>query len=169
MGTGQMLLTIGAIVLLGSIILTTNTSLVNNNEATTYTNIELESISLATSMIQAATDTSFDENTIATPVTSTSQLTPADSLGQETGSNDFDDFDDYNGTPGGSGRLAPPDTEITGIYHVLTKVYYVSGSNFTYSSNPTWAKRLDVYVWNDTFPQDTVKMSTVFAYWYFLQ
>ncbi|MCL5020878.1 MAG: hypothetical protein M1339_04275 [Bacteroidetes bacterium] len=169
MGTGQMLLTIGAVILLGTVILTTNKSLVDNSEATDFTNVELEAISKATSVIQAATDTSFDENTNGNAVTTLSELTPPAQLGQETGPNDFNDFDDYNGTPGGTGLLWPPDSEATGVYEVLTRVYYVSGPDLTYSSTATWSKRLDVDVWCTSFPKDTVKMSTVFSYWYFLQ
>jgi len=143
--------------------------MIDDNQTADFTNVELEAISKATSIIQAATDTSFDENTDTAAVTSLSQLTPPGLLGQETGSGDFNDFDDYNGTPGGPGLLWPPDTEATGIYEVFTKVYYVSGPDLTYSSASTWSKRLDVSVWCTSFPRDTVKMSTIFSYWYFLQ
>lgn len=169
MGTGQMLLTVGAIILLGMVILTTDKSITSNSQTIDFTNVELEAISKATSIIQAATDTSFDEATRNQTVSSTSQLTPPNQLGQESGPTDFDDFDDYNGTPGGNGLLWPPDSEATGTYEVLTRVYYVSGNDLTYSPVPTWSKRLDVKVWCTSFPKDTVDMSTVFSYWYFLQ
>lgn len=168
MGTGQMLLTVAAIILLGTVILSTNRSIVNNNETANFTNVELEAISKATSLIQAATDTAFDENTVDTTVTTTGQLTAAARLGWDS-TDVFDNFSAYNGVPGGNGLLWPPDTEATGIYEMLTRVYYVSGSNFTQSSNATWSKRLDVEVWCTAFPNDTVKMSTVYSYWYFLQ
>ncbi|MCL4538458.1 MAG: hypothetical protein M1469_09960 [Bacteroidetes bacterium] len=54
MGTGQMLLTVGAIILLSTIILTTNRSLNDNDEILLKTNLGLEEVSLATSIIEEA-------------------------------------------------------------------------------------------------------------------
>ena len=54
MGTGQTLLTIGAVMLLGTIILTTSRSLVDNNEVLLKNNLQLEEVSLATSVIEEA-------------------------------------------------------------------------------------------------------------------
>lgn len=167
MGTGQMLLTVGAIMLLGTVILTTNRSLNNNSTVLLNTNVGLEEISLATSIMEEATGKAFDENTDTNTVSSTSQLTPPASLGQENGdTTDINDFDDFNGLPGSNGRIEV-DTLSTGIYYVRTRVYYVSSSNpNVISSVPTWHKRLDIWVWNKDVP-DTVKMHTIFSYWYF--
>ncbi len=172
MGTGQMLLTIGAIMLLGTIILTTNRSLVDNNEIMLKTDFGLEEVSLATSIIEEAQEKAFDDNTIDAAVTSLSHLTPAANLGQEKeDSSDFDDFDDYNGwNKNGLNKqgLTQEFSLSTGIYYARTTVCYVNiGDLNGYSASRTWSKRLDLSVWNRADPGDTVKMSTVFSYWYF--
>ncbi|MCL4538196.1 MAG: hypothetical protein M1378_01110 [Bacteroidetes bacterium] len=172
MGTGQMLLTVGAIILLGTIILSTNRSLNDNDEILLKTNFGLEEVSLATSVMEEAQDKAFDQQTIAGAVTSLSQLTPPGSLGQENGdSSDLDDFDDYNGlNNNGLTQIdtMKVDTLIMAIYYVRTRVCYVDIGDLNGSSpTPTWSKRLDVSVWNKYDPGDTVKMSTIFSYWYF--
>lgn len=172
MGTGQMLLTIGAIVLLGTIILTTNRSLSENDEVLLKADFGLEEVSLATSIIEEAQNTAFDQNTIDAEVTSLNHLTPAANLGQENeDSTDFDDFDDYNGWhKNGTNKqgLTQEFSLSTGIYYAHTTVCYVDiGDLNGYSSSRTWSKRLDVSVWNQADPGDTVKMSTIFSYWYF--
>ena len=160
MGTGQMLLTIGAIMLLGSIILTTNRSLNNNSQVLLNTNVGLEEVSYATSVIEEATGKAFDAQTDTNDVNSTTQLTPASQLGPEyTG--DLNDFDDYNGKNFG------PDPLSTGVYFAHTTVHYVSSTNLDdTSSTQTWFKRIDVSVWNKDIP-DTVKMHAIVGYWYF--
>ncbi len=164
MGTGQTLLTIGAMILLGSVILTTNRSLSETNTVLLNSNIGLEEVSLATSVIEEAEGKAFDHNTDTTAVTSTSQLTPASQLGPESGDTSaasFDDFDDFNGYR--------QQVTIDSIpYVIYTRVCYVSSSNPSgpASTSPTWNKRMDVWVWS-AFAPDTVKMSTVYSYWNF--
>ncbi len=153
--------------LLGTVILTTNRSLGDTNTVLLNSNIGLEEVSLATSIIEEAQGKAFDEQSDTNNVTSLSQLTPADQLGEENGdSTDLNDFDDFNGL-NGAGRLET-DTLSTGIYFAYTQVHYVSLSNGldNNSNGRTWSKRLDVWVWNKDVP-DTVKMHTVFSYWYF--
>ena len=174
MGTGQTLLTIGAIMLLGSVILTTNRSLNYTSQVLLNSNIGLEEVSLATSTIEEAQGKAFDEHTDTSNVEpdSLQKLTPWNQLGQENGDpNDLNDFDDYNGLYG-NGRLVIDTvrvgTVITGIYYDSTRVYYVLPQNGLDKNvnAKTWSKRLDVWVWNKDIP-DTVKMHTVFSYWYF--
>jgi hypothetical protein len=167
MGTGQTLLTIAAVMLLGTVILSTNRSLGDTNQVLLNSNVGLEEVSLATSIIEEAQGKAFDEQTDTSNVTSVGQLTPAGQLGQEGGdSTDLNDFDDYNGL-NNSGRLEV-DTLSTGVYYAYTRVHYVTLSNGldNNSGTATWSKRLDVWVWNKDIP-DTVKMHTVFSYWYF--
>ncbi len=167
MGTGQTLLTIAALMLLGTVILSTNRSLGDTNQVLLNSNVGLEEVSLATSIIEEAQGKSFDEQTDTSNVTVLNQLTPANQLGQENGdSTDLDDFDDYNGLYG-QGRTEV-DTLSTGIYYAYTRVHYVTLSKGldNNSNTATWSKRLDVWVWNKDVP-DTVKMHTVFSYWYF--
>ncbi len=161
-----MLLTIGAIVLLGTVITNVNNSINDTSTVLLHSNIGLEEVSLATSIMEEAEGTAFDQNTDTNTASSTSQLTPANSLGQEGGNaSDLDDFDDFNGL-NNQGRLEI-DTLSTGIYYVYTRVYYVNSNNLmANATSPTWNKRLDVWVWNPS-TSDTVKMQTVFSYWPF--
>ncbi len=173
MGTGQTLLTIGAIMLLGTVILTVNRNLNTNNLVLINSNIGLEEVSLATSVIQEAEGKAFDQHTINNPLNSSQldSLTPTGSLGQENGNpNDLDDFDDYNGL-NNQGRLDSIPLS-TGEYYVRTRVYYVNANDPTDTSSvPTWNKRIDVTVWNGnangTVNGDVVKMHSVFSYWHF--
>lgn len=167
MGTGQMVLTICAIMLLGAIILTTNRSLYSNSQLLMKTSFGLEEVSLAISVMEEAQGTAFDENTIGAKVTAPNKLTTAPLLGQENNDpNDLDDFDDYNGLKG-AGRLETFNLS-TGIYYVKTKVCYVVPANLDgQSPNASFSKRLDVWVWNKEDSSSVIKMSTVYSYWYF--
>lgn len=174
MGTGQTLVTIGAVMLLGAVILSTNRSLNTSSQVLLNSNVGLEEVSLATSIIEEAQGKAFDAQTDTNSVDpdSIEKLTDWDRLGQEDGDpNDLNDFDDYNGL-NGKGRVVIDTVRIgsviTGIYYDSTRVYYVSPQNGLDKNvnSRTWSKRLDVWVWNKDIP-DTVKMHTVFSYWYF--
>lgn len=161
-----MLLTIGAIMILGGVILSVNKAINNTGSILLHSNIGIEEISLATSVMQEAEGLAFDDSTVSNSVTSVSQLTPASALGQENNDpTDFDDFDDMNGL--NNEGLLQADTLSTGIYYVLTRVCYVTESDPTGNAGTqTWNKRLDVWVWNSASP-DTVKMHTIYSYWPF--
>lgn len=176
MGTGQMLISIGAMILLGTIMLTTNKGIVGSNQVLLDTGYGIDAVSLATSTIERADGLAFDEATkddTTGSLISLSQLTPPASLGQENGdSTDFDDYDDFNGPTGGpDSYLIESDTLPTGsIYDIKTEVHYVyrtsSGDIVITTTAPTWSKQLDVWVWNVATPGDTVHMTDVFSYWY---
>ena len=178
MNTGQMLLSIGAIVLLGTTVITLNRSSLQNGTMLQQTQIGLYAISFATSTIDEASGKAFDENTVNNAVATTASLTT--NLGPESGettnpvsSAKFDDFDDYNG-------MVRIDT-VPGvdIFTTRTKVYYVSDANPDVKvSSPTWFKRMDVMVYgsgvSDTGRRsmgiatgDTIKMSYVFSYYFY--
>ena len=95
-------------------------------------------------------------------------MTSPSALGQENNDpTDTNDFDDYNGLNGMG--LVQADTMNTGlIYYDSTRVCYVALGNLDgTSSTATWNKRLDVWVWSKDDPGDTVKMSTIYSYWWF--
>ncbi len=179
MGTGQMLVTIGAIMLLGTVILTTNRGITGSGELMLKTNFGLESTSLASSTIDeamylpfdAATANSFGEGTMYIAINQTNLLTPANLLGSENADDAVapDDFDDYNGPAGGANNYRLQTiSDSTGVYMVKAHVCYVNKNNLDGTSNTqTWLKRLDVSVWNTANPLDTVKMSAIYGYWYF--
>jgi hypothetical protein len=78
-----------------------------------------------------------------------------------------DDFDDYNGTPGGDGKTWSEELR-SGTCMVRTMVCYVNLDDLQgIATNSTWYKRVDVCVWSTIDPNDTVKMSAIYSYGYF--
>ena len=163
MGTGQMLLTICAMVLMGSIILSTNRNINTNSYTLLRTNCGLDAVSLATSIIQEADSCAFDSSTVSGSDTVLTQLTPVASLGRDNNNpNDLDDVDDYNGLTG-------QDSMGSGWYYWKTKVFYVNNpANLNQNSTiaRSWTKRLDIWVWNKDLP-DTIVMHSIYSYWFF--
>ena len=172
MNTGQTLITIGAIVLLSVILLRINTNFLTTRTVLNDTKAEVMAISLATSTMEKANSLSFDSISDTTSISSLGQLTQPFALGPETGEISdtlFDDFDDYNG-------FTKQDTLSSGVYTTLCEVVYVNPLTPDQATNSrTWHKKLIVRVtgntmisdW-DTMRQDTVSLSSVFSYWYFL-
>lgn len=168
MNTGQMLLATGALVLLGTTIITINRMYGRQGDVLMQTEIGVYAISLATSMVEEAAGQNFDEATVNDAVTLTTSLTVPNSLGPEAGetttpasSDNFDDFDDYNNLTMGM-KYAGVDS-----FTVKTKVYYVNDSDPTTAlTTRTWFKRLDVAVYG-TATTDTIKMSYIFSYFNF--
>jgi hypothetical protein len=147
-----------------------------NTETTMIQNrYDIMAVSLATSIIEDATQLAFDSKTDGAAITATTSLTSASSLGIETGESKtypagFDDFDDYN-----CYKTTPKVDEIgyTGstrkvIFHSLVRIDYVNGNNpgGAVSSTQTYHKRMQVRVYSPGL-QDTIRMSTVYSYWYF--
>lgn len=168
MGTGQTLMTVAAIMLLGTIILTTNKRIASTDQVMRTANYGIEQVALATKIIQEAQAKSFDQTTQnGNNITGPSSF--SSSLGQESGSTDFDDFDDYNGVPGGTGLVMKYDSLATGDYCARTTVRYVMLNTATgtldTTSTPQWWKRIDVWVWNTVTPNDVVHMHAIKTYW----
>ena len=172
-----MLLTIGAIILLGTIILTTDGEINSTDQTLNTTNFGLEEVALATKIIEEAEATAFDENVaLGNPINTANDFTPPRSLGTEgaegNNANYFNDFDDWNGVPGGAGLILTYDNLATGNYRALTQVKYVKYNTVTHtldttSSSSQYAKRLDVWVWNtvDSSKTGVIHMFTVKGYW----
>lgn len=166
MGTGQMLLTIGAIVILGGVILSVNRNIDNTGSILLHSNVGIQEISIASSVMEQAQGLPFDQATDTASVSTTGELTPVNALGQENGdADDLDDFDDFNGL--NNAGYSQTDTLGGIIFHIYTRVCYVNRSDLMANAGTqTWNKRLDVWVWNSQ-TTDTVKMHTVYSYWPF--
>jgi hypothetical protein len=168
MNTGQMMLTVGAMVLLGVTVLSVNRTSSTHGTILRQTEIGIYATSLATSVVEEASGQNFDEVTVNDAITSTTVLTASSSLGPETGETttpvstiNFDDFDDYNG-------LVKIDT-IRGsdIFTTRASVNYVDvGSPNGSTTTRTFHKRLTVKV-TGTATQDTITMSYIFSYFNF--
>lgn len=174
MGTGQMMLTVGAMLLLAMTILTVNRGFLTTDSSMMQNRYDIMSVSLATSIIEAAIQLPFDNKTDGAAVTSPSSLTAVSSLGIETGESrnlpgNFNDFDDYNcyKTNPKIDTVSYSGTNRTAFFSSLIRVDYVNANDPTIVSTvPTYHKRIIVKVFTPGL-QDTISMSTVYSYWYF--
>jgi hypothetical protein len=159
MNTGQTMLTILALILLGTTVLTVNRNSLNSSTILQQTELGIYAVSLATSYIQRASELDWDEKTVGglifinipmpqPPNIPTADATDPGLLGRDGGGelqgqdNTYDDFDDYNGFV--------EDTLITGVdnFHVTASVYYINQfpPYAKTTANATWLKQMDVKV-----------------------
>lgn len=161
MGMGQTLITVGAIMLLSLVILRVNNNFLSTNTVLLTSKFGVLGVSLATSYIEEANGKAFDQNTDTTTVSATSQLS---TCGPETGEvyPNFNDFDDYDG-------LSIIDSTMpTAHFKIDCLVDYINTSNPDLPvSQKTWHKRILVTITSPSMPEDTVRMSSIFSYWYF--
>ena len=161
MSSTQFLLLAGGILFFTNLVLTFNRTsmsqalVVYENESFFYGE------NLGQRFIEEIQTRSFDENTIAGTVDSPTGLSPADSMGYESGEssmNLFDDIDDFNNfsyTDSLSGQ---------GNFDVSISVYYIN--NYlpdVQSSLRTYSKRVDISI-DNPYLQGTVQMSKIFSY-----
>jgi hypothetical protein len=171
MGLGQTMMSVLAMGMLATVMLTVNTNTQDSNNAVQMSQYRIMAASLATSTIQRSTGLAFDENTVSSNVNATTSL--SSTLGVEAGEidsveNTFDDFDDYNGfhkwVKGDSVFFRSAD------FRVWSKVDYVTISGNAIVTSPgsarTYSKRIIVHV-SSPYMSDTLTASTVYSYWYF--
>jgi hypothetical protein len=175
MNTGQTILTIVALVLLGTNVVSVNRTFTQHGAVLQQTEIGLFAVSLATSLLEEARGKAFDRYSLVGFPQFLTQLTPYDSLGPEAGElrDDYNDFDDYNWMKLGPNRdsvVVRADTiRILDVDTFLrwSKVCYVDTTDpNTYRANRTWMKRLTVYVKGGA-SQDTIQLSYLFSNWSF--
>ena len=171
MGLGQTMMTVLAMGMLATILLTVNSNSGDNNTAVQMSEYRIMAASLATSTVERATGLAFDENTVSSDIAGPSSLTSANSLGEEgveidSVENSFDDFDDYNQfhkwVRGDSAGFRSAD------FRVWSWVDYVaiSGDSVSHSNTQTYNKRIMVFV-ASPYMNDTLRYSTVYSYWKF--
>ncbi len=175
MNSSQMMITMGAMFLLGVVILRVNNNFLGTSESLLNSKFNIVAISLASSIIEEANNKAFDENTDTTAVSLVSSLTAFDALGPELDEVDdsnnvirylIDDFDDFNGFSIIDTFVV--DSLLLGYFNVNCTVEYVNESNPDSGvAAATWNKSLTVTVTSTNSMTDTVKMSTIFSYWYF--
>jgi hypothetical protein len=174
MNTGQMLLTLGAIILFGLQVLRVNDSEATTTEETNNSKFGVLAVALARSRIDRANGLKFDELTImgnalpdANGNPSNGCFTAANALGCETnestnGSPDeskFDDFDDYNNV------TTVVDTLPSARYTISSTVTYVDALvGFTQSSTIKWDKQITVVVTSDNLTAP-VTLRSINSYW----
>lgn len=163
MHTGQMLMAIGAMVLLSVLILRVNSSFFQSENVLDESKFGVLAISLATSIIEEASSKSFDAVTDSNSIDELSLLTGISDLGPETGETfpEFNDFDDFH-------NYTEIDSSLpSAVFQLDCEVDYVRKDDPSItSSSETWHKRITVQVTSPSM-QDTFQMSSVFSYWYF--
>ena len=162
MNTGQMLLTIGAMILLSAIVLRVNNNFLTTNDVMMDSKFGVLAVSLAQSIIEEANNKAFDEHTDGNPIHDVSLLTSPDSLGEDSEVYpNFNDFDDFNGYTRHVTNLPSADFDIS------CKVNYINATTPDLVSNiKTWNKKITVTVTSPS-SKDTVRLSSIFSYWYF--
>ncbi len=162
MGTGQTLLTIMAMMMLGKLILSVNTSTAMSGAAIEMSAYRITGTSLGTSILEEASGMAFDEATVASDIHSTSLLSTT--LGPESGEvyPDYDDFDDFNGL------VRVDSLQGSAVFTTRVTVEYVSisGGAIVVTGTPTYNKRITVSVSSPSMT-DTLKFYDVYSYWYF--
>ncbi|MCH8020576.1 hypothetical protein IH785_12015 [candidate division KSB1 bacterium] len=160
MGQRELLLVLGALILFGLTMLSTNRYVIDQNESIIQREFEFYGISLAQSFIEEAKTKAFDEKVINGAVNAPGQLTHWNSLGPDAGEThpNFDDVDDYNGLT---------LTESTGrdTFDVSIEVGYILDETDpeTIINSRSWYKRMNVTISNPFLIQPLV-LGFVFSY-----
>jgi len=169
MNTGQMLLSLSAMILLATVILNVNRNSLINNVAMDEAKYEILAISLGTAIIEEAFGKAFDEKTannlLAEDITDLSVA-----LGKDMGEilrSDFDDFDDYHNFKGNTNG----DSTITSAnMYYRCKVTYVNPDvSLDSVSSRTWHKRITVYISSPFIDDSTTNIivSKINSHFYF--
>lgn len=164
MNTGQMILSIGALLILSLTVLRVNNTILQTDSVMMDSKFGILATSIATSLIEKASKKSFDANTFDDAVTSVSGLTAANGLGPgvgETNPENFNDFDDFQG------YIEQITNLPSAIFDVSCEVCYVNPTNPDGKlTTQSWSKRMTVKV-SSPSSQDTIRLSTIYSYWHF--
>jgi len=166
MNTGQMLLTIGALLLLSTVMLRVNSNNFSTETVRDEARFGVIATSIATSIIEQAKSFAFDANTDTNSVTTLFELTSDFDLGPDAGENSadiktFNDFDDLDG------YTKIDSTMQSAIFEISCSVNYVSEANLMgISSVPTWHKKISVTVSSPSMG-DTLTEASIYSYWFF--
>ncbi len=157
------MLTIGALILLSTLMLKINTNNLQTDTVRAEAQYGVLATSIITSIMEKAKSLAFDATTDTNSVTSINQLTPALGLGPGNGESydTFNDFDDFNG-------YTRVDSSMhSAVFDISCEVFYVHKTNLKEKSNTrTWHKKITIKV-SSKFMADTIKQSTIYSYWYF--
>jgi len=163
MNTGQMMLALGAMILLSTTVLRVNSNFLMNDTVLDETKYNFLATSIATSIIQEAKNKAFDKATDSTSINDPKFLTDPNLLGPEGGEvhEKFNDFDDYDGFSGADSSMP------SAVFYYSCTVGYVEENNPDVTANiKTWNKILTVTV-TSPYMSDEITMSTIYSYWFF--
>lgn len=187
MNLGQSMLVIGAITLLGLLVLNANSTLLETSDTISASEVGITAVSLATSIVEEAEGKMFDEkiaDSSAAPITSPAQF--SDVLGPEGGeayrggTKGFNDFDDFNGlflvyksdAPGDTANSPDANCIVTipglrGRFYLTASVCWVDPMNLDSTSTAkTNCKKIVVSVWSPgPGSKDTLRFPAIMSYW----
>ena len=157
MGQQELLLTIGAIIIFGMTVVSTNLLTVEQTEAIYRQQAELYALSIAQGYIEEAKTKAFDEKTIQNSANSASDFTSSASVESGETYPAYDDIDDFVNIP-------TDTTTNLGQMSVNIDVQYVDDGDL---QSPvgyrTYYKKMTVSVFNE-YLVDTVRVDYIFAY-----
>ncbi|MCW8805203.1 MAG: hypothetical protein OQK56_01985 [Ignavibacteriaceae bacterium] len=165
MNTGQMIMTMGAMMLLSTIMLRVNTANLTNESIRDDAQFGVLATSIATSIIEDAYSKAFDEKSDTMRIFSLTELSSV--LGPETGETEstFNDFDDYNGF------TKRDSTMPSATFDIACQVVYVETNDILGStSNRTWNKKIIITITRPVSADSSVlalKTASIFSYWHF--
>jgi hypothetical protein len=177
-GTGQMMLVIGALVLLSTLSVTVNGALMDSDLSMGQNGMSLQAVNLAQGIIEEAERMAFDETVIGgAPASMPGGFTAADSssLGPELGEaypDGFDDLDDFNGfnhafTIGGQSYLVKATVGYVDPDDAAHMAPPVQGAppawTTRYATSPTFVKEIEVRVSSNAIPIE-ICLNHMFAY-----
>lgn len=161
MGSQQLILVIGGMMLLGTIALTINNSFTSKTDLEIYNEAAMTGAAIGQSVIDRILTRSFDQRTVGRIFRSPDSLTAVGSLGPDTGENNvtlYNDVDDFK-------NYVKYDTmSVLGVFRTRVDVNYVQTANpEVISSSRTFVKRIDVFVTNQ-YLGDTLKIFYAVTY-----
>jgi len=164
MNTGQMMMAIGAMLLLSTVMLRVNSNNMINGTLRDEAQFGVLATSIATSIIEDASSKAFDEKSDTSSIKTTTDLSEVADLGPDGSEtyHTFNDFDDYKG-------LTMVDSTMpSASFNISCDVNYVSSASgvITTSLEKTWHKQITVKV-SSPFMKDTVRATSIFSYWTF--
>lgn len=177
MSTYQTLITLGAFVLLSTLLVTFYQLLGQSGETVQSAQQGITALTLLTTYTELAYGLHFDEATIDTFLTPAqlNMLTHPSSLGKENPppvgeptESDFETFDDFDDL---HNHIITNDNipGVVGKYKTQFNVYYVNPNNLEQKmTTRTFVKRCDIKIWReDPTSKDTLKSAIVMGYFHF--
>ena len=162
MNTGQMILTMGAMIFLSAVVLRVNSVSLENTATTYNSKYDILALSIGNTMLEKISNKAFDEKTIGNTLTNKESLTSKSYLGPENETySQFDDVDDYNG-------YTYTDTTMPSAkFKVSSFVGYVNDTSpDKIISSKRWTKKITIKITSKSM-KDTVTVSTLYSYWVF--
>jgi MSHA pilin protein MshD len=165
----QMILALGAMILLTILITNVNKNSLHTEDVMYDSNFGITATSIASSIIEDASKKRFDHiyYTDSTAVYNVNNFTPAANLGIDSGEvatdartfNDFDDYDAYTGID---------STMPSAVFSFSSTVNYINANDPDATLNTqSFHKKITVKVWSISM-KDTMIMSSIYSYWSFL-